>query len=133
VIVSFETIFEMFFASRVAFDSWQPEILDATPSREGGRLLDDLGAFHRLESMCTGLAPSAFIDRSSVHASPFFEDPFRRRVLALAESERPRLFLPHPAAWLRLHQAVPSFEGALFRAPLRQFPVDFLEGVEVAS
>jgi hypothetical protein len=69
VIVSFETIFEMFFSSRVAFDSWQPEILDATPSREGGRLLDDLGAFHHLESMCTGLAPSAFIDRSSVHAS----------------------------------------------------------------
>lgn len=131
VIVSFETTFEMFFASRVAFDSWQPEILDATPSREGGRLLDDLGAFHHLESMCTGLAPSAFIDRSSVHAS-FVKFPSEEG-FALAESERPRLFFPHPAAWLRLHQAVPSFGGALFRAPLRQVPVDFLEGVEVAS
>jgi hypothetical protein len=121
------------FAPRVAFDSWQPKIFDATPSREGGRLLDDLGAFHHLESMCTGLAPSAFIDRSSVHASPFYEAPFRGKELALAESERPRLFLPHPAAWLRLFQAVPSFGGAPFGAPLRRFLVDFLEGVEVAS
>jgi hypothetical protein len=37
--------------------------------REGRQLLDSRGAFHRLESMCTGIAPSAFIDRSSDHAS----------------------------------------------------------------
>lgn len=36
--------------------------------REGRQLPGSRGAFHRLESMCTGLAPSAFIDRSSDHA-----------------------------------------------------------------
>lgn len=35
--------------------------------REGRQLPGSRGAFHRLESMCTGLAPSAFIDRSSDH------------------------------------------------------------------
>lgn len=36
--------------------------------REGRQLLGSRGAFHRLESMCTRLAPTAFIDRSSDHA-----------------------------------------------------------------
>lgn len=36
--------------------------------REGRQLPGSRGAFHRLESTCTGLAPSAFIDRSSDHA-----------------------------------------------------------------
>jgi hypothetical protein len=36
--------------------------------REGRQLPGSRGAFHRLESMCTGLAPTAFIDRSSDHA-----------------------------------------------------------------
>lgn len=35
--------------------------------REGRQLPGSRGAFHRLESTCTGLAPSAFIDRSSDH------------------------------------------------------------------
>jgi len=35
--------------------------------REGRQLLGSRGAFHRLESMCTRLAPAAFIDRSSNH------------------------------------------------------------------
>lgn len=80
------------FAPRVAFDSWQPKIFDATPSREGGRLLDDLGAFHHLESMCTGLAPSAFINRSSVHVSPSFEAPFLKKRSELLRSRRGRAF-----------------------------------------
>lgn len=35
--------------------------------REGRQLPGSRGAFHRLESMCTRLAPTAFIDRSSDH------------------------------------------------------------------
>jgi hypothetical protein len=46
--------------------------------REGRQLLGSRGAFHRLESMCTGIAPSAFIDRSSDHAGALSGSPSPR-------------------------------------------------------
>jgi len=47
---------------------------------------------------------------------------------ALAEPERPRLFLPYASAQLRLRQAVPSFGGAPRGAPVRRFPREFSRG-----
>lgn len=83
--------------------------------REGRRLLDSRGAFHRLESTRTGIAPSAFVDRSFGHAGALFigSPSPGREVETPLRLEEATPFSPYAPARLRLRQAVPPLGGPL--------------------
>jgi len=123
-------------------DPHRPKGADATPPREGRRLLDVRGAFHHQEPTRTGIAPTAFVGRYSAH---FIHPGWGDRRFFIGG---PKTF-PNAVGMLRRNEyrafgtarSRPT-STALGDAPCREAPrgaptrpgsVDFLGGVEPAS